>query len=177
MAFDQVRYARERREGFKRQGLCTKCGKCPARPNRTLCQQCHDVNHARYLRAKAQGQMTYYRRKAQGLCPKCGKVAPESPYTYCKSCRSRFMSYYDASKRFGGNRGKVIERDGARCRVCRWPERLVVHHIDGNGDESSHPNHSLDNLITLCQFCHGALSRLRRASLEGRELAAKLLVA
>jgi hypothetical protein len=41
--------------------------------------------------------------------------------------------------------------------VKTWGSRLEVHHKDGNGARSSHPNHSLDNLQLLCKLCHRAI--------------------
>lgn len=52
----------------------------------------------------------------------------------------------------------ILERDGYVCQVCYAPSsKLHVHHVDPNG--SALP----DNLITLCQSCHGAIHRLLRA--------------
>lgn len=49
----------------------------------------------------------------------------------------------------------VLVRDDFRCRVCNYkprryfPKRLCVHHLDEN-----RKNNQLDNLITLCSYCH-----------------------
>ena len=49
---------------------------------------------------------------------------------------------------------QALERDEYRCTVCGSKEDLVVHHKDGRGRRCKKPNHSLDNLETLCRPCH-----------------------
>jgi 5-methylcytosine-specific restriction endonuclease McrA len=49
-------------------------------------------------------------------------------------------------------RRNVIDRDGWRCQNCGARENLVVHHMrfrSHSGDDSE------ENLITLCNRCHG----------------------
>ncbi len=49
-------------------------------------------------------------------------------------------------------RQRVLERDSWRCQSCGGTERLQVHHKElrsHSGDDSE------DNLITLCDRCHG----------------------
>lgn len=58
--------------------------------------------------------------------------------------------------RFGGNRQACFDRDGNKCTQCGSENNLVPHHIDHSG-QSEQPNHSLDNLVTLCKKCHMAL--------------------
>lgn len=61
--------------------------------------------------------------------------------------------------RFGGNRQKVLERDGFKCVACGMTAKehkrlykriMTVDHIDRNKQ-----NHALTNLQTLCLPCHG----------------------
>jgi 5-methylcytosine-specific restriction endonuclease McrA len=57
---------------------------------------------------------------------------------------------------------KILERDHHTCRKClRTPAgdgiKLEVHHLDLDGS-----NHTPDNLITLCSFCHKALEAHHR---------------
>ncbi len=46
---------------------------------------------------------------------------------------------------------RVLERDGWRCRKCGALENLQVHH---QLRRSHQGNDSLENLVTLCAYCH-----------------------
>ena len=49
-------------------------------------------------------------------------------------------------------RKEILERDGKKCRLCGREEYLEVHHITPKiigGEETE------ENMITLCQYCHG----------------------
>jgi 5-methylcytosine-specific restriction endonuclease McrA len=48
---------------------------------------------------------------------------------------------------------RVLERDGWRCQKCAALENLQVHHTI---KRSQLGNDSLDNLVTLCAYCHMA---------------------
>jgi 5-methylcytosine-specific restriction endonuclease McrA len=48
---------------------------------------------------------------------------------------------------------KVLERDGWRCRKCGSLENLQVHHKIRRSQQG---NDNLDNLATLCAYCHTA---------------------
>jgi 5-methylcytosine-specific restriction endonuclease McrA len=48
---------------------------------------------------------------------------------------------------------RVLERDGWRCRKCGSLENLQVHH---RIKRSQQGNDALDNLMTLCAYCHMA---------------------
>jgi ribosomal protein S27AE len=54
-------------------------------------------------------------------------------------------------------RDEILERDNNRCVKCGSPKRPHVHHIDkrdGRVNTTDPPNHSANNLITLCPKCH-----------------------
>jgi len=60
-----------------------------------------------------------------------------------------------------------LVRDNYTCQSCGYTEvdtygigktQLVVHHLDKSGT-GLHPNHKLENLQTLCQFCHSGLHK------------------
>ncbi len=66
-------------------------------------------------------------------------------------------------RRFGGNKDKVLKRDGFKCQECGmtreehfniFKKDLDVHHKDGHGRNSKTPNHKMNNLITYCTSCH-----------------------
>lgn len=63
-----------------------------------------------------------------------------------KATRNRYL--------FGGNKFKVLERDNHTCQSYNSKKDLIIHHIDGNNHLSNIPNHSMSNLITLCNKCH-----------------------
>lgn len=66
-------------------------------------------------------------------------------------------------------RRQIIERDKSTCQicglVCRYgnpgfdvPGRLAIHHIIPNGPGT------LDNVITICRYCHNAIHAILYAS-------------
>ena len=108
------RYERERgrRQHAERKaaGICTKCGRAPARPERTTCEPCAEQHRARdrarHARAKAEGipyggrdpearrraGRKHSRRRSEarlaaGLCIRCGAVPPEEGRSMCEPCR------------------------------------------------------------------------------------------
>ena len=108
------RYERERDRRLhaerKAARICTKCGRAPARPDRTTCEPCAERHRARdrarHARAKAQGipyggrdpearrrdgrergRRRSEARKAAGLCIRCGHVPPEEGRSMCEPCR------------------------------------------------------------------------------------------
>ena len=70
--------------------------------------------------------------------------------------KSEQNSRYRNKRYFGGNRDKVLERDGYKCVRCGNSRKkdLIVHHIDGLGRTSEEKNNNMDNLQTLCLSCH-----------------------
>ena len=46
---------------------------------------------------------------------------------------------------------KVLERDGWRCQKCGSLENLQVHHKIRRSQQG---NDALENLVTLCAYCH-----------------------
>ena len=57
-------------------------------------------------------------------------------------------------RRFGGLYYVVLDKYKRRCAICGTDTRLVVHHVDGNGRNSTFPNNELENLMVLCRRCH-----------------------
>jgi hypothetical protein len=66
--------------------------------------------------------------------------------------KNRFYSY---RSRYDGNYIPALERDNYTCVDCGETDRdkLDIHHKDHSGNTDT-PNHSLDNLETLCRSCH-----------------------
>ena len=94
----------------KAAGICTKCGRAQARPERTTCEPCAEQHRARdrerHARAKAEGipyggrdpearrragrkrsRRRSEARKKAGLCIRCGNVSPEEGRSMCEPCR------------------------------------------------------------------------------------------
>lgn len=159
----------------RKQGLCPYCGKRSPRSGTTTCQECHDRQHAVYLRHKAAGLLSGQQRRAKGLCAGCGKFNVP-PHTVCESCRAAQRLRW-LKIRMTTPQMQIVNRDEGKCQLCHWPKRLHVHHIDGQGKTSERPNDDPENLITLCHFCHIAITRLRQVPPEKRSLAVKLLLA
>ncbi len=105
-------YERERSRQLhaerKAAGICTKCGRAPACPERTTCEPCAEQHRdrARHARAKAEGipyggrdpearrragrkrsRRRAEARKASGLCTRCGNLPPEEGRSMCEPCR------------------------------------------------------------------------------------------
>ena len=88
------------------------------------------------------------------LQPTCGSI--QCKYEYRKKYDTSIQKRVRIKNRYDGNRNKAWERDDYTCQLCGSKESLVAHHIDGSGTTST-PNHSLDNLVTLCNQCHTSL--------------------
>ncbi len=83
--------------------------------------------------------------------------------TYCESQKKTRQKHkqkykklnddYKDQIRFGGNKKRVLERDGYKCVECGKIKGLTVHHKDHSGN-GENPNNDMDNLITLCRSCH-----------------------
>jgi intracellular multiplication protein IcmJ len=57
----------------------------------------------------------------------------------------------DSDPQFQHAKKRALERDNRTCQICNFkaPKWQEVHHIDND-----HSNNSLDNLATICSFCH-----------------------
>lgn len=115
------------------------------------------------------------------VCPVCGKefLRDFAGKMYCgKLCRNKAgndrrkslsgLRSFQTRKRtqFSGNWIKALERDNFSCQLCgkhippgqktsKPIYGLFVHHWDGSNDRKTQQgNHSIDNLVTLCQKCH-----------------------
>lgn len=84
-----------------------------------------------------------------------------SGYRQCRVC----IKIQNQESMFGGNREKVIERDGSKCVKCgmtreqhfvKWKKDIAVDHIDrmGKGVPKRLKNNKMSNLQTLCNSCH-----------------------
>ena len=60
-------------------------------------------------------------------------------------------SHVKRPRDMGMRRDYILERDEYKCTECGGETGLQVHHIM---PVSEKPDHSEDNLITLCIYCH-----------------------
>jgi hypothetical protein len=104
---------------------------------------------------------------------------------YRKEKKELFDWYHDKN-RFNGMKEIILSRDNHECRVCSSKEKLIIHHKDETGESSLKTknikdieiNNDINNLITLCQFCHMRLhhwQRRNKVMLKNDEKIIKLL--
>ena len=99
-------------------------------------------------------------------CKGCGATFQQRStlQMYCnKRCIER---HYKRQSKMDGQWIKALERDGRLCKLCGTDTGLVVHHLDGTGEEES-PNHRLDNLVVLCRSCHMSVHRMEYRIVNG----------
>ena len=117
-------------------GLCSRCGKLRAVPERTLCEPCLEkrraADRARYRAAKAAGlkyggadieakrrsgrAKSRRRQKARieaGLCVRCGQRPPSEGGTTCAPCRDRRQAVErrQYAERKSGERAQTLGGD------------------------------------------------------------------
>jgi hypothetical protein len=140
---------------------------------------------ARYYDCCIECKGTDYPHVSKGLCKSCfGKKYHKNGYfknyrennadkirecknDWYKNNREKTLLKNKVNREknnFDGNREIVLKRDNFRCTECGSTEKLVVHHIDGNGRgvKKELKNNKLDNLITLCRACHARVHGLEK---------------
>ena len=76
---------------------------------------------------------------------------------------SREYEDYLNSPAWKVRRAQQLSRDGYRCRNCHTQARLQVHHFSYQHDGVSIlGKESADDLVTLCEACHVALTQRRQ---------------
>jgi len=88
--------------------------------------------------------------------PKASKPekAYEPPTTYTVQDHLNFIvmkTNYMYTVAWEKKRTAVLARDNHTCQLCGSSAQLNVHHMRGYKDI---PNESIDDLVTLCSFCH-----------------------
>lgn len=123
-------YGAERRHAARKVGLCTRCNKQKAVPDRAYCEACKKQN------IKSSG-LRFRVLARQGLCVFCAikKAGPLSKF-YCAACRLRQNQYRRLSYR--RIRDEVLRSYGGRCTCCseQQIEFLTIDHIHGGGRAS-----------------------------------------
>lgn len=69
-------------------------------------------------------------------------------------CRRCYRQAAHSRARFGGQRDRVLARDGYRCQGCGAGKQRTVHHRKPG-------QHAAAWLITLCPACHATVHGLR----------------
>lgn len=120
------KHSRKRSEARKAAGLCIRCGKVPAAPDRSMCEPCRE-NRRQARRER------YGRRRAAGQCIRCGIPSPGGK-TYCASCamtngwgrRDPAEKREEARQRYAERRARGDcttcgnpANGAAECRACR----------------------------------------------------------
>lgn len=163
-------FTKRRRE----KGLCIDCG----HPSEGLryCPACR--SHRNQL-----ARERYAKRVAEGRCRHCGRAIELHGLKHCSQCLE-MIRRNKAKRAVDHPYHKSKKRDGFLCQMCGKTTSLVTHHINGRGERGKRvpgnprkrqkPDNSLDNLITLCRGCHGAITRFRH--LDRRDLAIHLIM-
>lgn len=94
--------AKADRDEWRRQGLCTACGKRPAFGHYKRCPACIErgtLRSARYRdvnrdRISKRGKESRRRLIENGKCPMCRKPNPDPTRVYCPRCRIRDHAMY-----------------------------------------------------------------------------------
>lgn len=127
-------------------GLCPRCSR-PSQDGRVTCPDCLAKGRTRADKRRKE-------RRQAGLCILCGKNTVPPPYTICLPCRIKKRAREGRYRLDGGSREAVLIRDGYVCQLCGTNKDVRVHHIDGANEASEMPNHSMDNLTSICRACH-----------------------
>lgn len=152
--------------------LQTRCKPCRTYwRNRKLkkytkpCNRCGVDFHPRDTRAK-----TCPACKIAYPCKICGTLTPRkgTANLYCSlRCADRAKL---VAKHGHRNHLEALKRDGFKCVKCGDDKAPHVHHIDGVGlgYDRKNRNNALDNLISLCNSCHGTIHGLTARTLYAK---------
>jgi 5-methylcytosine-specific restriction endonuclease McrA len=123
---------RAHREKRKREGVCIQCDQPREPPSRLYCAQ-HRLEHL-------DRNVAYNERQRQ-------KRGTSHPGKQSDGAHRRYLRY-----KYGLDGIAAWERDNGKCAACnatRDDVSIVIHHIDGN-----HDNSVLENMVCLCFRCH-----------------------
>ena len=131
------------------ENTCRECGEPLASTSKRFCEY-----HLEKLRLEQMGLRQH--RRDNNICRLCTNTAVQGK-AYCE-VHLPIVSGYAIRNRsryqFGGLLEAVLERDNHQCRICSSKEpRVEVHHIRGRVN-------TMENLITLCVYCHKAVTFL-----------------
>lgn len=84
---------------------------------------------------------------------------------------------YEERKRYGKTKDEWIEYFGGRCSICGITNyehlvkngiRLSIHHKDKRGRNTNNPNNNVENIVLVCNSCHGKIHLDSKRALEMR---------
>lgn len=111
-------------------GMCPRCRKRKALPNRTMCAECsYKHNEAQIQRYRAMTEddkkqrnerlrIRYQERKSGGICVDCGKKPSLQGQTRCFECRTKCRKRSLEYKRRKGAVPRILFGDGYHCAIC-----------------------------------------------------------
>jgi GTP cyclohydrolase IA len=93
---------------------------------------------------------------------------------YVHTEEQRLLCSERMTKHGGTNyRERALKFYGEECMRCGSTKDLAVHHKDGRNFNNEFGNHSLDNLVVLCNVCHSKQHTGKSASFVGISLVEK----
>lgn len=128
---------------MKNKGVCLDCKEERVIHALKVCRRCYDIRNKDKIR--------------------------EQHRTWAKDNPDR-VEYSREKCRLNNLRQDVYERDNFQCTRCGMTQeqhlvlfnkKLIIHHEDDNGRLSDTPNHTMDNLITVCFRCHNSIHKVR----------------
>lgn len=97
----------------------------------------------------------------QVYCIQCGKHLNRIwRLNYVRQWRKNHPGYGKTSEEkrqlrlYGNTREYYLFKSNNKCSECGSPEKLELHHIDGNGYGSQFVNNDESNIKVLCRKCH-----------------------
>ena len=91
---------KEEYDFYKAQGICVRCHKNAAEPNRVMCLECADKEKIRNKsqrertldKSRSQDLSKYYKLKEQGICTYCKKNPATPGKTKCEKCLAKIRN-------------------------------------------------------------------------------------
>ncbi len=155
----QLKRQKNKRAQRRAGGLCMRCGRVPARPDRVDCESCAREGNEHRIAKRQAGICPYCyeqnpvipdtgycrscadkvseasklqraERKRLGLCSNCGKVPTRTGYVNCEECAAVFRGNHKQNKK------RCFDHYGRTCTCCNleFDERfLTLDHIQNDG--------------------------------------------
>lgn len=134
VSFQKMGNKKEEYDFYKSIGICVRCHKNPAEPNRVMCLECADKEREtdRKKRRKNSEKIRvndisrYHRLKEQGICTYCKRKPAISGKTKCEKCLAKIRAKQNAAR----NDLMRSERVSYRiCYICGKNEIIPGHGV------------------------------------------------